>query len=124
MTVHYDLLFSGELDEKWARNAACIDADPKLFFPDRGQPITPARAICASCVVVDDCLHYALTWRIDQGVWGGMSVVERNKLPKPEALSIAEAPHGTRTRYEHGCHCVECTWINTKATSAYREKTV
>lgn len=122
MTVHYDLLFSGGLDETWARGAACIDADPQIFFPDRGQTVVAAKEICAGCLVVEDCLNYALTWRINQGVWGGASVAERNKMTKPEALKISESPHGSRTRYAHGCHCVECTWINTNETQAYREK--
>jgi WhiB family redox-sensing transcriptional regulator len=39
-----------------------------------------AKAVCASCVVVEECLRWALEVRESYGVWGGLSVDERERL--------------------------------------------
>jgi len=44
----------------WRDRAACIGADPDLFFPQRGESAEPAREICARCSVREACLDYAL----------------------------------------------------------------
>ena len=36
----------------WHQHAACAGTDPDLFFPGRGQPITDARRVCATCTFV------------------------------------------------------------------------
>jgi WhiB family redox-sensing transcriptional regulator len=41
-----------------------------------------ARAICKGCPVSNTCLEYALTERIDHGVWGGCSERERRRILK------------------------------------------
>ena len=41
-----------------------------------------ARAICKGCPVLDTCLEYALTERIEHGVWGGTSERERRRILK------------------------------------------
>ena len=36
-----------------------------------------AKAICASCPVLEPCLDYALTIREPHGIWGGLNEMER-----------------------------------------------
>ena len=60
--------------------AACLTAEPETFFPDKGGTVIPAKTVCATCPVVDECLDYALTHRIQIGVWGGLSEQERRRL--------------------------------------------
>jgi WhiB family redox-sensing transcriptional regulator len=36
-----------------------------------------AKAICASCPVLEPCLDYALTIREPHGIWGGLNETER-----------------------------------------------
>ncbi len=36
-----------------------------------------AKAICASCPVLESCLDYALTIREPHGIWGGLNEMER-----------------------------------------------
>ena len=55
---------------------------PSLFFPSDGVGVDVARRICADCPVKDLCLEYALTNRIDHGVWGGCSERERRRILK------------------------------------------
>lgn len=64
----------------WHDLAACRGVDPDLFFPQRGESLDPARAICATCPVRVDCLEEALARKEEFGVWGGMSTGERKTL--------------------------------------------
>ena len=78
----------------WHRDAACRGyAD--LFFPTRGQAIEPAKAICARCLVRDECLAAALEMG-DGGVWGGTSASERKKLRRPRIVSSGAGVYRVR----------------------------
>lgn len=66
----------------WKTQARCIDADPEVFFPPEGVNIREARAICATCPVQEQCLEYAIVNKIEFGVWGGMSVHQRERLAR------------------------------------------
>ena len=59
--------------QPWMRQANCVDADPALFFPERGEPSAPAKAICLACPVRVECLNYALSINERHGIWGGTS---------------------------------------------------
>jgi len=66
----------------WTRRAACTSADPEVFYParsDTGNALA-AKAICATCPVVDECLQWALDHDEIYGVWGGLSEHERREL--------------------------------------------
>jgi WhiB family redox-sensing transcriptional regulator len=63
---------------EWQNRAACLDADPDMFFECRGRDAAkPAKAICADCPVQRDCLDYALDEHIVFGIWGGLTREER-----------------------------------------------
>lgn len=64
----------------WQDLANCLGADPELFFPERGESLASAKAVCAGCVVRLDCLEYALDMSEKFGVWGGLSERERRQL--------------------------------------------
>jgi WhiB family redox-sensing transcriptional regulator len=68
----------------WRDRAACRSADPELFFPvgDDGPAlvrIAAAKAICARCPVVAECLSFALV-AVPDGIAGGLTVEERRGL--------------------------------------------
>jgi len=69
---------------KWQHRAACRNVDPELFFPlnedPNGGPILAAKAVCAGCPVTDECLRFALTHGLDDGVFGGLTADERRAL--------------------------------------------
>lgn len=72
----------------WAR-AACASADPELFFPisysgPALRQVARAKAICARCPIRQECLRYALDAGSIQGVWGGMTEGERQRLARRE----------------------------------------
>ena len=64
----------------WRAKAACRGCDTGIFFPLADEAAEPAKAICASCPVREECLEYALATRQDDGVWGGLTDLERRRL--------------------------------------------
>ena len=74
--------------ESWQHRAACRGPQAAVFFPpphferkrDRLERERRAKAICASCPVINQCLDYALTIREPHGIWGGLNEVERKSL--------------------------------------------
>lgn len=74
---------------RWSAAPACVSADPDMFLPDVGVNVGPAKVVCLSCDVRDECLELGLLPENLQkfsGVWGGMSVVERRRLAGERGL--------------------------------------
>jgi WhiB family transcriptional regulator, redox-sensing transcriptional regulator len=66
----------------WWESAACLEADPELFFPVAANgpamdEIARAKEVCAECRVRRQCLQFALATRQMHGVWGGTTEDER-----------------------------------------------
>lgn len=64
----------------WHLDAACRGADPNLFFPERGEPTSEAKRICASCPVQTECLEYGVVENPIAGIWGGRAFRDRQAL--------------------------------------------
>lgn len=88
MTSAWDRLVLGISDgpavlprpPEWMTDAACRDVDKELFFSRRDdEAVAKAKAVCATCPVIADCLEYALTFDKygDCGIWGGTTRRER-----------------------------------------------
>lgn len=76
-----EILLDGAVD--WEQ-AACRDGSgslTELFFSDEIPDIALAKAICASCPLVEACLEGALVRREPAGVWGGQLFVEGAVVP-------------------------------------------
>jgi WhiB family redox-sensing transcriptional regulator len=71
--------------EPWMDDALCAQTDPDLFFPDLGGSAKAAKAVCAGCDVAAECLAYALEHGEREGIWGGLSPLERRKLERGAA---------------------------------------
>jgi WhiB family redox-sensing transcriptional regulator len=88
---------------EWMSNAACRGMDANIFFPERGDDLAPARAICARCPVSNDCLIFAYTHPlITAGVWGGTSHNERRRAGHHQKARSGPIPmpgHGTNSGY-------------------------
>jgi hypothetical protein len=63
----------------WHREANCRGVDQRLFFPEREEPLEPARAIYSACPVARECLACALGSDMP-GVWAGTALRERRKM--------------------------------------------
>ncbi len=75
--MHYSPETLAFLDA-WMDDAACRGEDPALFFTERGESASAAKAICARCPVTVRCLAYARHHHIHHGIWGGMSEYDRD----------------------------------------------
>lgn len=66
----------------WQRDALCVE-HPEIasaFFPEKGKPTAPAKALCRTCLVQRECLAYALDERVGAGIWGASAPLERDAL--------------------------------------------
>lgn len=68
-------------DDSWMRRAACRHTTTDMF-PTDVTGFNKARQICEGCPVREVCLEYALTNRIDDGCWGGVSERGRRRILK------------------------------------------
>jgi WhiB family redox-sensing transcriptional regulator len=81
----------------WHSRAACLEADPDLFFPigESGPAllqIAEAKRVCGRCPVRQQCLEWAITTGQHAGVWGGLSESERHALTRRRARQSRRAP--------------------------------
>lgn len=73
-----------EPSTEWMIDASCKGMGHEYFFPIelKGRvaagKILAAKAICAQCVVQQECLNYALNTNQKFGIWGGQTEPERS----------------------------------------------
>lgn len=67
-------------DVRWREDAACRGKETNVFFPATDEEAGPAKAICATCPVREECLEFALLTRQEDGIWGGTTETERRRL--------------------------------------------
>lgn len=78
----------------WAKQGACRGVDVEMFYPERGEQVQAAVAVCVTCPVRRECLHHALTAPEKIGIWGGTPERRRRVLRKQikaGALTVDEA---------------------------------
>jgi WhiB family transcriptional regulator, redox-sensing transcriptional regulator len=73
----------------WRASGACLHADPDLFFPISSagralSQIAEAKAICARCPVVRECLEFAQANAPIHGIWGGTTPEERQQARRDD----------------------------------------
>lgn len=59
----------------WHQDAACLGVGPASFFVERGVSTAPAKAMCATCPVADECAEAGRDE--PAGIWAGTSPVAR-----------------------------------------------
>jgi WhiB family redox-sensing transcriptional regulator len=87
---------------EWQQDAACRDLPTEMFFhpdgergPRRKNRENAAKAVCATCPVIQACRKQALSLHEPYGIWGGLSEDDRlaiinQRAPRRE-LTIASA---------------------------------
>jgi WhiB family transcriptional regulator, redox-sensing transcriptional regulator len=64
----------------WMADSLCREYPTVDFHPARGGDLRPAKAVCARCLVRQECLEYAVDEHIADGVWGGVAPAARQRL--------------------------------------------
>ncbi len=86
------------MDTDWASEAACRGLDPLIFYPATDEEAETAKEICAECPVRLQCLEHAIGQREHNGVWGGATERERQRIirrrRRQRALAKASASVG------------------------------
>lgn len=71
-------------EQEWQVSASCAESNPDSFFPEKGESLAPARAVCARCDVAEECLNYVMgrlaEGHEEYGVWAGTSKFQRRDL--------------------------------------------
>lgn len=70
----------------WREQAACLRCDNSMFFPERGEDTSEAKAVCATCPVKTDCLEHAVENRELFGIWGGTTERERRFIRRDRRI--------------------------------------
>ena len=68
------------MDRDWVTRSACKGLDPTIFYPATDEEADEAKAVCAECPVQADCLEHAIGHREHNGVWGGATERERQRI--------------------------------------------
>jgi len=76
-------------NDEWMQDAACRGMDVNIFYPGDGEVedeavYEEARSICAGCPVQAQCRDYAIATRDWNGMWGGMTELERHRLDRKQ----------------------------------------
>lgn len=122
--------------------AACKDQPSSLWFPENGEEhragdYRAGKQVCEGCDVRAECLEYALTNRMEYGLWGGLIPKERQLLRRRRAALRRKEPvvldplpmsyrmtnggpaqHGTRSMRARGCGCESCCEVERAYQSA------
>ena len=106
-------------------SALCAQVDPTLWFPEKGQSSTAAKAICHRCDIEAACLTIALADPEIEGIWGGTSQRERQVLrgsgvPKIRAPINHGTPGGYRTHQRRGE--TTCPACKAARSAAYQKR--
>lgn len=77
------------MDLSWKIDGACRWVEPELFYPVSDVDAEPAKRVCSSCTVRQQCLEFALDSREFEGVWGGLTGTERRALHRRRRVLTA-----------------------------------
>lgn len=107
----------GDLDRSWMSLAVCrllpLAEVDEIFFPINGRShrakrryaakVGRAKAICASCPVIQQCEGYRHAMSDPNGVWGGLDEIDRD--PEKKQIELEPEPDDTPTTEgtQHTC---------------------
>lgn len=83
------------MDRSWELRSACKGIDPVIFYPHTDEEADAAKAVCAVCPVQNECLEYAIGKREHEGVWGGHTERERQRIIRRRRRLRAMADNAT-----------------------------
>jgi len=61
----------------WQFQAMCRPEDSNIFFSELASKVAKAKLICSACPVQKQCLDFAISNNIEEGIFGGLTFEER-----------------------------------------------
>jgi len=61
----------------WQFQAMCRVEDSDIFFSELASKVARAKAVCSTCPVQKQCLDFAISNNIEEGIFGGLTFDER-----------------------------------------------
>jgi hypothetical protein len=82
----------------WRAQAVCKGADNDAWFPHPTNTLAvqAAKQACFTCPVMFSCAQHALTRRIDDGVWGGLTESQRATIQRKASIGALDDPGTVR----------------------------
>ena len=100
------------MTRSWRDLAACLDvvsADQDPFFADSAELQAEGITVCATCLVRDDCLTFAVRTGQQYGIWGGQSqqiirrLIAADRAGRPHHRQApASHPQSSKTHCKRG----------------------
>jgi WhiB family redox-sensing transcriptional regulator len=76
------------INYNWQEDAICKDLPTDIFYPGRGDKVSPIiKERCSSCPVKDDCLEHALKYEA-YGYWGGTTERDRVAIRAKRGIMV------------------------------------
>ena len=71
-------------------DALCAQMDSELWFPAKGGETDTVKRICQRCPHLTQCRDWAVSQPGLEGIWGGLSYVERQIVRRGGRLPVCE----------------------------------
>lgn len=82
----------------WETHGRCVQAaDPEQWWPSQSEQVDAAKQVCAACPVLLECGAHGILHE-HEGVWGGMSAMERRQIRRQLGISMRHTGHAARNR--------------------------
>jgi len=66
----------------WTDKALCAEVSGDFFYPEKGESIAAAKAVCRSCEVRLPCLRYSIEIADWNGIYGGFTERVRQRIAR------------------------------------------
>lgn len=99
-------------------DALCLQADPEMFFPEKGESCNNAKAVCLRCPIRELCLEDAIeSGDIYHGVRGAMSPQELQGLARSRGKTLlpflpTNSSTSKRPKEDEVDHAVVARFVN------------
>lgn len=92
---------------RWMVDAACLYADPDMFFPADGVNAAGyIERLCGPCKVREKCLWYSNEIHASEGWFGGMSPAARERWRRENGIQLGDSRNGKSTRVYEMPECL------------------
>jgi len=111
----------------WTDRALCAEISGDFFYPEKGDGVAAARAVCRSCEVRLPCLEYSIEIADWNGIYGGFTERARQRIArqvragKPLEDIIAEDDAEYYARLEKSAGLAKAAARRHRARARYAE---